>query len=93
MEANIDVQQALSTAIDNEGDDASDVVFNEDDDAQLVIYVMVYIATGFTFHSDYCRSMYFFFEIHVSSKRNMNMKPFWISNNVQLDVTQSSFLR
>ena len=37
VEANVDVEQALSTAIDNEGDNAADVVFNKDDDAQLVI--------------------------------------------------------
>ena len=43
MKANIDVEQALKTAVEKEGDDAADVVFNKKDDAQLVIYVMVTI--------------------------------------------------
>ena len=45
VEANVDVEQALKTAIDNEGDDAADVAFNTDDDAQLVIYIMVFVSS------------------------------------------------
>ena len=45
MQANIDVEQALQTAMDKEGDDAADVVFNKKDEVQLVIYVMVSISS------------------------------------------------
>ena len=47
MQANINVEQALKTAVQNEGDDAADVVFNKKDDAQLVIYVMVSISSTY----------------------------------------------
>ena len=89
VKANFAVEQALQTAVEKEGAEAADVMFNKKDDAQLVIYVMVTICRNAimskTFTKNTNRNVWtwYRFDVKITQVSHVTILIYWVKNLLQ----------